>query len=147
MESSSNSSAAGMEGHSTNRPPLFDGTNYNFWSNRMSIFIRSCDYEMWEVVMDDPYVPTKAKEESEELEPKLKSEWTDMDMKKVQLNFKAMNTLHYALNITEFNRISTYESAKEIWEKLKDIAIQEVTILNENMWFSSYHCTRRKPNL
>ena len=97
----------------------------------MSIFMRSCDYEMWEVVMDGPYVPTKAKKGSEELKPKLKSEWTDMDMKKVQLNFKAMNILHCALNITEFNRISTCESAKKIWEKLKDIAIQEVKILNE----------------
>ena len=97
----------------------------------MSIFMRSCDYEMWEVVMDGPYVPTKTKEGSEELELKHRSEWTDIDMKKVQLNFKAMNTLHCALNITKFNRISTCESAKEIWEKLKDIAIQEATILDE----------------
>ena len=83
MSSSSNSSAAGMKGHSTNRPPLFDGTNYHFWSNRMSIYMRSCDYEMWEVFMDDPYMPTKAKRESEELESKLRSEWIDTDMKKV----------------------------------------------------------------
>ena len=88
MESSSNSSAAGMEGQSTNRPPLFDGINYQVWSNRMSIFMRSCDYEMWDIVMDGPYVPTKTKGGSEELVPKLRSEWTDIDMKKVQLNFK-----------------------------------------------------------
>ena len=93
--------------------------------------MRSCDYEMWEVVMDGPYVPTKTKEGSEELEPKLKSEWTDMDMKKVQLNFKAMNTLHCALNPTEFNRISTCKSAKEIWDKLEIIAIQEAKNPNE----------------
>ena len=62
----------------------------------MSIYMRSCDYEMWEVFMDDPYMPTKAKRESEELESKLRNEWTDTDMKKVQLNFKAMNTLHCA---------------------------------------------------
>ena len=46
--------------------------------------------------MDGPYVPTKAKRKSEELESKLRNEWTDTDMKKVQLNFKAMNTLHCA---------------------------------------------------
>ena len=73
MASSSNSSIAGMEGHSTNRPSLFDGTNYNFWSNRMSIYMRSCDYEMWEVVMDGPYVPTKTKGENGKLELKLRS--------------------------------------------------------------------------
>ena len=73
----------------------------------------------------------RLKKRSEELKPKLRSEWTDVDMKKVQLNFKAMNTLHCALNITEFNKISTCESANEIWEKLKVIAIQEATILDE----------------
>ena len=97
----------------------------------MNVYMRSCDYEMWDVVMDDPYVPTKTKERNEELKPKLRSEWTDVDMKKVKLNVKAMNTLHCALNITKFNRISSCESAKEIWKKLKDIAIQEATILNE----------------
>ena len=94
MASSSNSSTVDMKGHSTNRPPLFDGTNYQVWSNKMSVYMRSCDYEMWDVVMDGLYVPTKTKERSEELKPKLRSEWTDVDMKKVQLNFKAMNTLH-----------------------------------------------------
>ena len=81
--------------------------------------MRSCDYEMWEVVMDGPYVPTKTKEENEELEPKLRYEWTDVEMEKVQINFTAINTLHCALNPTEFNRISTCNTAKGIWDKLK----------------------------
>ena len=93
--------------------------------------MRSCDYEMWKVVMDGPYVPTKTKKKSEELKPKLRSKWTDVDMKKVQLNFKAMNTLHCALNLMEFNRISTCKSTKEIWDKLKVTAIQEVIILDK----------------
>ena len=71
MTSSSNSSTTGMEGHSINRPPLFDGTNYQVWSNRMSIYMRSCDYEMWKVIMDGPYVPIKTNGENGELEPKL----------------------------------------------------------------------------
>ena len=40
-------------------------------------------------------------------------------MKKVQVNFKAINTLHCALNPSEFNRIPTCMTAKEIWDKLK----------------------------
>ena len=93
--------------------------------------MRSCDYEMWEVVMDGPYVPTKTKRENGELKPKLRSEWTDTKMKKVQINFKAINNLHCALYITKFNRISTCELAKEIWDKLKVIAIQEAKNLNK----------------
>ena len=47
------------------------------------------------------------------------------------INFKAMNTLHCALNPTKFNRISTFKLAKEIWYKLKVIAIQEAIILDK----------------
>ena len=64
--------------------------------------------------MGDPYVAMKKKTRSEESEPKLWSEWTEIEVKKVQVNFKAINTLHCELNPTEFNRISTCKTAKEI---------------------------------
>ena len=80
--SSINTLAAGVEGHSINRPPLFDGSNYQFWSNRMSIFMRAYDYEMWDVVLDDPYVSMKIKMGSKALEPKIRSEWTELEIKK-----------------------------------------------------------------
>ena len=74
---------------------------------------------MWDVVLDDPYVSMKKNEANEELEPKLRSEWTEAEVKKVQVNFKAINTLHCALNPSEFNQISTCKTVKEIWDKLK----------------------------
>ena len=55
------------------------------------------------------------------MEPKLRDEWTEAKLKKVQMNFKAINTLHCFLNATEFNRISTCKTTKEIWDKLKVI--------------------------
>ena len=85
--------------------------------------MRSCDYAMWDVVIDDPYMPTKTKGENGELKPKLRNEWADVETKKVQINFKTINTLHCALNLTKFNRISARESVKEIWDKLKVIKI------------------------
>ena len=103
MTTSSNSTVVGMEGQSINRPPLFDGTNYQFWSNRMSIFMRSFDYEIWDIVMEGPYVPTKLKGTNQELKPKPRKEWTEAELKKVQMNFKAINTLHCSLNATKFN--------------------------------------------
>ena len=69
--------------------------------------------------MEGPYVPTKSKGTNQELEPKPRDEWTDAELKKVQMNFKAINTLHCSLNAIEFNRISTCKTAKEIWDKLK----------------------------
>ena len=117
--SSINILAAGVERHFTNRPPLFDGTNYQFWSNRMSIFMRAYDYEMWDVVLDGPHFLTKTKTGNEALEPKLRNEWTELEIKKVQVNFKVINTLHCALNPTKFNCISPCKITKEIWDKFK----------------------------
>ena len=81
--------------------------------------MQAYDYEMWDVVLDSPYVPIKTKVGSEVLEPKLRSEWTELEVKKVQVNFKTVNTLHCALNPTKFNCISTCKTTKEIWDKLK----------------------------
>ena len=99
--SSTNAMAAGVEGHSTNRPPLFDGLNYQFWSNRVSIFMRSYDYEIWDVVLDGLYVPMKTGTGVEASVPKLRREWSESKVKRVQVNFKNINTLHCALNPTE----------------------------------------------
>ena len=66
----SSSSTVCFEGHSINKPHLFDGTNYQFWSNKMSIYMRSYDYQIWDVVVDGPFVPIKTKGRSEEIEPK-----------------------------------------------------------------------------
>ena len=74
---------------------------------------------MWDIVLDGPYVPLKTKTGSEESETKLRSEQTKAEVKKVQVNFKAINTLHCALNPTEFNKISTCKTGKEIQDKLK----------------------------
>ena len=54
----------------------------------MSIFMRAYDYEMWDVVFDGPYVLMKTKVGNEALEPKLRSEWTELEVKKVEVNFK-----------------------------------------------------------
>ena len=90
------------KGHSTNRLPLFDGTNYQFWSNKMSIYMRSYDYHMWNIIVDGLFVYMRKIKGSEELEPKQMSEWTNIEIKKIQINFKAINTLYCALNPTYF---------------------------------------------
>ncbi|EOY03357.1 Uncharacterized protein TCM_018339 [Theobroma cacao] len=110
-----------VEGQSTNRPPLFDGSNYLYWSTRMSIYIRAIDYEMWDVITDGPFMPSTVNVVTNELIPKLRFEWTEAETKKVQINFKAINTLHCALTPTEFNKVSSCTIAKQVWEKLRII--------------------------
>ena len=69
----------------------------------MSIFMQSYDYEMWDIVLDGPYVPMKIGTGVEASILKLRSERSESEVNKVQVNFKAINTLHCALNLTEFN--------------------------------------------
>ncbi|XVF26618.1 hypothetical protein REPUB_Repub14bG0034000 [Reevesia pubescens] len=73
---------------------------------------------MWDIIMEGPFIPTK-KNEANEAVPKPMSEWTTNDKAKVQVNFKAINTLHCALDLAKFNRISTCHNAKKIWDQLK----------------------------
>jgi hypothetical protein len=38
------------EGISTNKPPLFDGTNFSFWKVRMRTYIMALGADVWDVV-------------------------------------------------------------------------------------------------
>src|SRR3954464_974935 len=73
------------EGQSTQKPPLFDGSNYNYWKFRMKIYLQSFNLEIWQIVMNAYTAPTTPVEE-----------WPTNDKKLVQTNAKAMNALFYA---------------------------------------------------
>ena len=105
------------EGQSINRPPLFSGSNYNYWKARMKIYIQANDYACWNIIENGPIIPTKITENGEVTKPQ--KEWTIVDTKDVQNNAKAIHTLYCALDVNEFNRISGCETAKEIWDKLE----------------------------
>ena len=51
--------------------------------------------------------------------PKPLREWNEFEKRKASLNSKAMNTLFCALDEKEFHRVSSCESANEIWHKLE----------------------------
>ncbi|GLT28088.1 hypothetical protein SLA2020_030440 [Shorea laevis] len=48
-----------LEGLSTTKPPFFDGTNYNYWKNRMMVYMLANLPKTWVVTMRGPYVPMK----------------------------------------------------------------------------------------
>ena len=91
------------EGHSTNRPPMFDGLNYNYWKCRMKIYLQSIVYELWNVVETKYEKPTTPF-----------TEWTTSQRNNANLDSKAMNALFCALDKNEFNRVSTATSAYDI---------------------------------
>jgi hypothetical protein len=106
-----------VEGQSTNRPPLFNSSDYSYWKTRMTTYIKGQDYLIWKIIVNGPHVPTKIVEEQEI--PKQETEWDENDVKLIELNYKAMNCLYCAFDLKEFDEISSCNSAKEIWERLE----------------------------
>ena len=106
------------EGQSTTRPPFFDGNDYAYWKTRMRIYLQALDYEIWEVVCDSPFLPLSKNEFGEDI-PKPSREQNELEKRKASLNSKAMNALFCALDKKEFHRVSSCESANEIWHKLE----------------------------
>ena len=79
----------------------------------------SYDYLIWDVVVDGFFVPMRKIRASKKQVRKQRSEWTNAEVKKIEINFKAINTLHCSLNPMKFNQISTCKTVKEIWDKLR----------------------------
>ena len=83
------------EGHATNRPPLFEGTDYSYWKMRMKYYIQSVDYQCWERIESDDYTTTSNRDQ-----------WTTTYKAEFSKNALIMMILHCGLSRAKFNRIS-----------------------------------------
>ncbi|KAH1114634.1 hypothetical protein J1N35_008012 [Gossypium stocksii] len=83
----------------------------------MKLFIQANDCEVWKIITNRSSIPIKRVEGV--IVPKEENEWDDNDIKKVQLNEKAMHTLFCAIVPNEYNRVTLCDNAKEIWDKLE----------------------------
>ncbi|VFQ70406.1 unnamed protein product [Cuscuta campestris] len=118
MGSSSRNLYAGIgEGQSTSRPPLFDGTNYTYWKERMRIYNRSTNFQLWLVIKNGE--ETLMKKVGEKLVPKTEDEFDAEDIKKVENYAKAINILYCTVNPDDYRKISCCTTAKEMWDKLE----------------------------
>ncbi|XP_059274714.1 uncharacterized protein LOC132029484 [Lycium ferocissimum] len=77
------------------------------------------DSELWDIICDGPHVPVNKDETGSATTPKTRKEYTEADMKGVQKNYKAKKILVCGIGADEYNRISSYTTAKEIWEALQ----------------------------
>ncbi|GKV15815.1 hypothetical protein SLEP1_g26564 [Rubroshorea leprosula] len=107
-----------VDGHLITRPPYFDGTNYQYWKNKMSIRLEANSYEMWDCIARGPY-KVLVRDKNNKLVPKDPASYDDADRKRLQINAQAKNALFCALHPSEYDRISACESAKEMWDKLQ----------------------------
>ncbi|VFQ94936.1 unnamed protein product [Cuscuta campestris] len=105
------------EGQSTSRPPLFDGTNYSYWKERMRIYIRSTNFQLWLVMKNGEEIPMK--KVGETTAPKTENEFDAEDIKKIENYAKAINMRYCAVNPDDYRKISCCTTAKEMWDKLE----------------------------
>ncbi|XP_020989692.1 uncharacterized protein LOC110276928 [Arachis duranensis] len=68
--------------------------------------------------MNGPQILTKTSAEGV-VTPKEEAEWNDEDKKKVELNAKAINMMHYSISFEEYQKVSRCKTTKEIWDKLQ----------------------------
>jgi hypothetical protein len=92
------------EGTSTNKPPMFDGTNFSFWKVRMKTCIMALGVDIWDVVETGYTKPVVLASKDDKLE--------------FSFNDKAMNAILSGLAKAKFVNIMQLESAKEMWDKL-----------------------------
>ncbi|XP_021721230.1 uncharacterized protein LOC110688773 [Chenopodium quinoa] len=106
------------EGYSTQRPPMFNGKFYTYWKNRMEIFIKAENYQVWRVIEVGNFEVTKTNAQNE-LIPKPMSEYEKEDFDKMEINAMAVKLLHCGLGPHEHNRVMVCKNAKEIWDLLQ----------------------------
>ena len=74
------------EGKSSHRPPRFNGHFYSWWKVRMHDYLMAEDSELWDIVLDGPFVPTMEEKDGEKtvLVPKSRQKYDEADRKKIE---------------------------------------------------------------
>lgn len=135
------------EGQSTNRPPLFNGTNYTYWKTRMSFYLKSLDFDLWNIVVEGYKKPPRILVDAILVE-KPPATYTDSEKKQASLDARAINALFCAVDQTEFNRVSTCTTSHEVW-KLLEVTHEGTTQVKESKisrLTQEYEAFKMKPN-
>ena len=75
------------------------------------------DFDLRQLVVNGPHIPIKIVNNAK-IEKEIE-EYNETDKKLIKMNANAINILYCGLDPNEYNRISSYESTKEIWDKLE----------------------------
>jgi hypothetical protein len=91
------------------KPPMFDGEDYNMWSDKMRHHLTSLHTSIWDVVEIGVQVPSSGDEDYD----------SDEDAQIRHFNSQATTILLASLSREEYNKVQGLKSAKEIWDVLK----------------------------
>jgi hypothetical protein len=74
------------------KPPFCDGINYPYSKIRMSAYLQTIGYRVWEIYIDDAFNAT-----SDQITP--------IQMEFIDLNNKARNVVFSCLSLAEYERV------------------------------------------
>jgi hypothetical protein len=91
------------------KPPVFEGEDYNMWSDKMRHQLTSLHASIWDVVEFGVQVPSPRDED-----------YDSDEVAQIQhFNSQATTILLASLSREEYNKVQGLKSAKEIWDVLK----------------------------
>ncbi|XP_027927440.1 uncharacterized protein LOC114184329 [Vigna unguiculata] len=110
----------------------------------MKIFLESVDKDVWDAIVNGPFIPTKIVEGKTMAKDFLS--WTLDENKRAHYDVRAKNIISYALTLDEFYRVSICQSAKEMWDVLKVTheGTDEVKRARKNTLIQEYEMFRMK---
>jgi hypothetical protein len=91
------------------KPPVFDGEDYNMWSDKMRHHLTSLHTSIWNVVEFGVQVPSVGDEDYD----------SDEVAQIRHFNSEATTIILASLSREEYNKVQGLKSAKEIWDVLK----------------------------
>ncbi|XP_059315394.1 uncharacterized protein LOC132066004 [Lycium ferocissimum] len=111
-----------QDGHSTTRPPYFNGEHYCHWKESFKIFVQSTNYQAWIVIKEGPKpIPNV---DAKDINTKIDLESHDVTKEQqetLSTNAREIALLYCARYGEEYVKISNCETAKEMWDKLEAI--------------------------
>jgi hypothetical protein len=108
------------DGTTVNKPPLLDGTNYDYWKPRMIAFLKSLDSRTWKAVLkgwEHPKILDANGVDTGVL--KLEEDWSAAEDTASLGNSKALNALFNGVDKNMFRLIKQCTVAKNAWEILR----------------------------
>jgi hypothetical protein len=80
--------------------------------SKMNMYLHSINFDLWLSIENEPHRPIKIRNGIEITKTRI--EYIDNNKNFLFMNTKAMNTLYYALSISEFNKITSCKNDKDI---------------------------------
>ncbi|XP_021723901.1 uncharacterized protein LOC110691287 [Chenopodium quinoa] len=111
------------EWYSTQRPPMFNGKFYTYWKNRMEIFIKVENYQVWRVIESGDFELTKTNEKT-----RLGSHEHNriMGCKSAKKIWDLLEVTHEGTNEVKHSKIDLLMSKYERFEMIPKKTIEEM---------------------